>query len=1782
VIQRRELLTTSDGKLAVGCGRDRLASEKQEVALKDSNYRHLNSGFVTPIVVILALFSVSLRAQDRAGFFWRDPVSGAFTAAGNWDVNLSGLRQNPADPLNFVARIPPRAGDSAFFREGTYTVNMAGAPPMALTIFEQGTAAGTTPVFNVTLQLNGPYDAGDFVMSGAGVITLADGTMKASRLGKSGAQLVLRDALVEFADIPQGATSPPEDRRREVLLIGSSKLTTSGAVNLNGVTVEEGSVWEHTGPAAIGQAPFSRAMPTITVNGGRFRTTALNVEGTEFLIAENGGAFDIGNLTSGNTIRISSGGAMNNQTARIVAALERHAVEGDGSTWKVSRELTITGNAFIDVKDRAQLTVERLLIPQDQAGGHLNAIGNGATITVQQPIEIVSGEVRAENGGLVTAPGVTIRRTSSIQATGTKAVWDSRGDVLDEGEIRVGSGGLIRAPNVQVGNVNPGSVRIFGSSGMLTVEDSLIVGGLNGGAGTINVSEGGGIDADSILIGQGTSASVANIQGVGSTLTNRQQIVVGKDGEGRLFLLTGARAVSGAASPAAQKLHTENETNTLRSRRGNAADGAHAAGDPPPHVGGYESRSPDTEASCIPDDDTGTPEEPKAVIGAEPGAMGFVSLNAATWDVNGKLVIGETGAAGRIAVGTLTIQNGGVVTVNGPYATLGQGANTRGGLVLIGANSKLEGLKQAAGGAGATFEIGRFGEGIVELRNGASMQIPSAILGCFAGSTGVMRVIGTTPGNADAPSNFTSDGSITVGSRSRGFLEVHQGALVKSFGRAVLGRFGGTGTRGRGVVTLRNSGSRWNHTNARGGSTPGDVVVGENGEGQFWLLDGAQFESNGLVIAQEPGSSGLVVASDAGGRLAARSDLVIGQRGTGLDAQAEGTLVITNGAVLAVGGQFVTLGQERFARGILILDGPASRMEGVPPGAGGAGAALEVGRRGEGLVALTNGASLKLHTVMLAAESGAKGSVQVHAGAELEASGLMTVGGVSTGRVEVLNAGRVVSRSDVVLGRGPDAEGAVTLTGPDARWTQVSEGDPNTPGKLIVGDSGRGTVSVVEGADFDAGEIELGREKGTGDPNAIYVTGTDGSASTLTSSGRAVIGGRGTGLVRVQRNASWSLKPSSDVEPTALVISQAEQSDGTIEILGPNASVTWDGTIQIGDESLGKLRVIGTPEGPAILTGRNLELGVGRRGFGDVLVQGDQARVDVQRLSVGERVVSDLNTGPGLGSGTLLIRNGATVNVGSPNPNKLIILGGSGFGLRSDIQVEGGRLLAPNSTIELQGAGESMLAIRNGGRVRSGAGVIGRSSVNGGFDGQASVVLENQNGSGLSRWELIGTAGADDRLIVGETVEGSLKIGSRSLVELIAGRGRIRVGDQMNGSIEVSGEEANLAAPASDMQIGSATRTGSLRVLDGGSVRVQNVNMERLGSLAILDTGGRLRSAGKITLRNNARVEVRQGMLEAGGSGNSAPGTAVLFDSILTSIGQATLEMAGGSTLSIASRLTLSLGSIDVSQGGSIDIGVPPGGTRLPGVVTVGANGELSGHGWIWADAVHIVQNGIAHVHPGPVIYVPVGLNQKQSRTPVAVRAAAAGAATPTATMVIDGNYEQLAGATLVIDVAGPRPLIDFGVLEVLGTAKIAGKLRLNFLQAFAPKRGETFDLLISPAALNGSFEQVEVAGLAPGFEFDVASVEQGTLRLTAKNDGIATSLPKLSIQRSGGELNISWLETVRGFGLQSTFDISNPVWLDRPATGNRLTVPPGNAMEFFRLERTAAQDLPSPGNLRQ
>jgi len=108
-------------------------------------------------------------------------------------------------------------------------------------------------------------------------------------------------------------------------------------------------------------------------------------------------------------------------------------------------------------------------------------------------------------------------------------------------------------------------------------------------------------------------------------------------------------------------------------------------------------------------------------------------------------------------------------------------------------------------------------------------------------------------------------------------------------------------------------------------------------------------------------------------------------------------------------------------------------------------------------------------------------------------------------------------------------------------------------------------------------------------------------------------------------------------------------------------------------------------------------------------------------------------------------------------------------------------------------------------------------------------------------------------------------------------------------------------------------------------------------------------------------------------------------------------------------------------------------------------------------------------------------------------------------TLTVDGDYEQGAGAVLVIEVVG-LAAGQFDVLDVTGSAALDGTLEVHFLDGFLPKTGDSFDFLQAGANISGQLARLLFPELADGFQADLTPTADGKLRLTARTDAVAGS----------------------------------------------------------------------------
>jgi hypothetical protein len=194
---------------------------------------------------------------------------------------------------------------------------------------------------------------------------------------------------------------------------------------------------------------------------------------------------------------------------------------------------------------------------------------------------------------------------------------------------------------------------------------------------------------------------------------------------------------------------------------------------------------------------------------------------------------------------------------------------------------------------------------------------------------------------------------------------------------------------------------------------------------------------------------------------------------------------------------------------------------------------------------------------------------------------------------------------------------------------------------------------------------------------------------------------------------------------------------------------------------------------------------------------------------------------------------------------------------------------------------------------------------------------------------------------------------------------------------------------------------------------------------------------------------------------------------------------------------------------GNVEIGGPPqttigillldsgGVLSASGTVHVGEAGFVVGNGTLVAPDI-TVDGTIAPTIVQQIVELPLTPITKAKRPPVKVPS----------TLTVDGDLT--VGATGVVCVEAGGPESDHVV--VTGDATLDGTLVVQFMNGYAPKAGEHFDVVQVGGATTGDFATVDVRGLAPGAQFTTA-IAGGTRTMTAVAD--TSPLPTISVKPS-------------------------------------------------------------------
>jgi|GEM_PF-2935685 len=292
---------------------------------------------------------------------------------------------------------------------------------------------------------------------------------------------------------------------------------------------------------------------------------------------------------------------------------------------------------------------------------------------------------------------------------------------------------------------------------------------------------------------------------------------------------------------------------------------------------------------------------------AAPSAA-IVSGAGSAWTNSTHLYVGFIGS------GTLTVSNGGHVSANAIYGSLGnllgngtvsaQGAVLDGDLVFDGTHGANQTLSFGAGGllilnvnGSGRLGAGHQGAGTLRIADGAAVASTMGVLGHRSGAAGAATVTG--------PGSTWTNSAVIVGENGVGELNVLAGGNVVTQYNASLGAesFFNIST---GTATIDGAGSMW--------SCGDNLRVGHRGNGTLNIRAGGQVSNDYGYLGYDAGAAGTAEVG-SGSTWTNRNALSIGRSGAG-------TLIVEAGG--RVSNTTAYLGQGSGSSGTATIRGAGS------------------------------------------------------------------------------------------------------------------------------------------------------------------------------------------------------------------------------------------------------------------------------------------------------------------------------------------------------------------------------------------------------------------------------------------------------------------------------------------------------------------------------------------------------------------------------------------------------------------------------------------------------------------------------------------------------------------------------------------------------------------------------------------------------------------------------------------------------------------------------------------
>ncbi len=450
----------------------------------------------------------------------------------------------------------------------------------------------------------------------------------------------------------------------------------------------------------------------------------------------------------------------------------------------VTGVITVDGGATLDVGIQTNIGLN---------GFGLLAISGGASVTLDGLYVADNGFIDAgdaPNTGLVTVDGGATTLTIEgvvvigLEGNGTLAVTNNAYVQI------LPTPGAIDELDIGVATESTGTI-IVTSGATFDVDEFTVIG--DAGTGTLSFSDGAtgtlvGQSYDntantydesfSVYLGGHGGQGTLSIDGSTTSVTADEGLLVGQYGQGLVSLSNGATLAINLGTAGVGDYYSEIGSSSGSSGTLDVSGGAQLTGNSALFVGstGDGTIAITSGGTVYSDSGTGNVD---AALGYHAGGVGIGLIDDGLWFSNQSFSVGYQGS------GTLTVQDGGVLQVDGSFLRISRDPGATGTLTINDSYVYAQIAELTVGPAATNTGDGPGGSGTLEIENYGDVYIGSAEVGGLAGGSGSIDVTGYSGLNITGNLS-TGAGTSVITAEADGYVGVSGGVTIGGGGGAAL------------------------------------------------------------------------------------------------------------------------------------------------------------------------------------------------------------------------------------------------------------------------------------------------------------------------------------------------------------------------------------------------------------------------------------------------------------------------------------------------------------------------------------------------------------------------------------------------------------------------------------------------------------------------------------------------------------------------------------------------------------------------------------------------------------------------------------------------------------------------------------------------------------------------------------------------------------------------------------------------------------------------------------